>query len=201
MIPTAALIDLNHLALKHLDKAFFYLQTQEYDLCTAELHAVNASLPPDYQITFDDVKYKELTEHHLEIFCKHCAESTFRDKIKLWNMLLPLDIQIIEKRKFVKAWTCEKCNDQNILSESRLVQAVHENPHFTKVVPMPPTRKQSASDRTAYHIKYKSWFGNVEGELTRQISQLRWDHWKRGDQDAIDVDEIKDAIQNLEDKY
>ena len=61
-MPTAALIDLNHVALKHLDNAKFYLSIQDYDSCTAALHAANAALHPDYRITFDTEKYKLSSE-------------------------------------------------------------------------------------------------------------------------------------------
>ena len=152
-----------------MDNAKFYLQSQDYDSCTAALHSVNAALPPEYQITFDTLKYNEMIKHPLEIFCKSCGEAHNRDQIKTWNKLLSLSEQILTNNKMTKAWTCSKCNADNILVDSKLVQKVREEPFFTKIVPMPPERKQSLQDRTAFHIKYKGWFGNVVAELTRQI--------------------------------
>ncbi len=196
-MPTAALIDLNHIALKHLDKAIFYLQTQEYDSCIASLHAVNAALPPEYHIHFDTDEYNKMILHPLEIFCKSCGEPSNRDEIVLWDLLLPLHEQILLGTKTIEAWTCSKCNKNNILSESKIVQKVHQEPFFTKVVPMPPERKQNFGDRTSYHIKFRAWFGMVVAELTRQISQLRWDHWKQGEnEENADLQQVLDT--NLE---
>lgn len=193
-MPTAALIDLNHIALKHLDKAFYYLAGQDYDSCTSSLHAVNAALPPEYHITFDTEAYNKMIKHPLEIFCKSCGESHNRDEIKTWDMLLPLYQQIVTKSKSVKAWTCDKCNADNILLDSKMIQKVREEPFFTKVVPSPPERKQSLGDRTSFHIKYRAWFGNVVAELTRQISKLRWDHWKQGD-DNLDMADLQQVLE------
>lgn len=200
-MPTAALIDLNHIALKHLDKAFYYLQLKEYDSCTASIHAVNASLPPEYHIIFDTEKYSGLIEHPMEIYCKSCGVNFKRDSIKTWDMLLPLFEQVISKTKTVKAWSCPDCNKINILRESKIILTVREEPFFTKVVPMPPEQKQSVGDRTSFHIKYRSWFGMVVAELTRQISQLRWDHWKQGD-DNLDLGDLQQVLNtNLEGSF
>lgn len=200
-MPTAALIDVNHMALKHLDKAFYYLASQDYDSCTSSLHSVNASLPPEYHIKFDTQKYNEMIKHPLEIYCKSCGVKHNRDEIQTWDMLLSLPEQIMAKAKSVKAWTCADCKYDNILTESKIVQGVHEEPFFTKVVPMPPERKQNLSDRTAYHIKYRSWFGMVVAELTRQISQLRWDHWKQGDEN-MELSELQQVFaNNYEDSF
>ena len=201
-MPTAALIDLNHLALKHLDDAKFYLRGDNYDSATASLHSVNAALPPEYQIKFDTDEYNRLIKHPLEIYCKKCGEMHNRDEIQIWNLLLPLNEQILAKDKTTKAWSCAKCDSVNILLESKLVQKVREEPYFTKVVPMPPERKQSFGDRTSFHIHYRAWFGNVVAELTRAISQLRWDHWKQGDEDNLNLAELKEALSsNLESSF
>lgn len=200
-MPTAALIDLNHIALKHLDKAFWYLEKQEYDQCTASLHAVNAALPPEYHITFDTSKYYEMIKHPIEVFCKSCGDAQMRDELKTWDMVLTIEQQLLSGKKTIKAWTCSGCEFVNILEDSKMVEKVREEPFFTKVVPEPPTKKQELGDRTAYHIKYKAWFGMVVAELTRQISKLRWDHWKQGEGD-FDSEALESTLaENLEDKF
>lgn len=184
-----------------MDKAFFYLNGYDYDACTGALHSVNAALPPEYQIKFDTDEYNKMISHPLEIYCKKCGVIHNRDEIKIWDMLLPLSDQIFSNEKTIKTWTCNDCNANNILKESKLVQKVREEPFFTKVVPMPPERKQNFGDRTTYHIKYRAWFGNVVAELTRLISQLRWDHWKQADE-GFDMAELAQLIEkNLENKY
>lgn len=197
---TPALIDINILALKHLDKAYFYLQGRDYDSCTASLHSVNAALPPEYHIEFNSALYQAKIEHPLEIYCKKCGAHLMRDQIKIWDMLLPLELQIGRASKTVKAWTCTDCNSVNILSESKMVKKIAKEPFFIKVVPMPPERKQNLSDRTSYHIKYKSWFGMVVSELTRQISQLRWDNHTPSDKGNIEEMQEK-MLEVLEGKY
>src|SRR5215467_2077629 len=97
-----ALIDLNHLAFKHFDKADYYLQGQDYDLCVASLHGINAALPPDYRVTFNTQQYQELTDKKLEIFCRSCGTEYNRESIQVWDMLLPLDEQIFTTEKYVK---------------------------------------------------------------------------------------------------
>jgi Zn ribbon nucleic-acid-binding protein len=199
-MPTAALIDLNHLAFKHLDKGFFYLQNQDYDSCTGSLHAVNAALPKEYQIIFDTIEYNNAIKHPLEILCKKCPASHNRDEIQTWNMILPLHEQIITKKQTVDAWTCPECGEINTLADSKFILKARQEPYFTKVVPMPPERKQNLGDRTAYHVKYRAWFNNVVAELTRQISQLRWDHWKQGEDDSLGMDDLQQILNNnLED--
>lgn len=195
-MPTAALIDLNHLALKHLDKAFFYLQVQDYDSCVGSLHAVNAALPSDYQIVFDSDDYKQKISHPIEIYCKHCPAIMKRDDIKIWKMILPLHEQIITKTKTVDAWTCPECKEENILVDSKVIRKERQEPFFTKVVPAPPERKQNLGDRTAYHVKFRAWFNNVVAELTRQISQLRWDHWKQGEDENMNIEELQSVLAN-----
>ena len=187
LVRAGALIDLNHLAFKHLDKAFYYLAGEDYDLCTASLHSVNAALPPEYHIEFNTAKYMELTKHPIEIYCKHCAAKYNRDEIETWQMLLPLHAQINKLSKYVSVWTCSKCSMENILSESKLIRSVLKEPFFIGVVPNPPERKQSVGDRTTFHIKYKNWFGMVESELTNQITKLRWDHHKEDEQDGLEA--------------
>jgi hypothetical protein len=201
-MPTAALIDLNHLALKHLDKAFFYLLTQDYDSCVGSLHAVNASLPKEYQINFDTIEYNKAIQHPLEILCKSCGTSYNRDEITLWPMILPLHEQIVTKKKTVDAWTCKECNMNNILIDSKFIQKERQEPYFTKIVPQPPERKQNLGDRTAYHVKFRAWFNNVVAELTRQISQMRWDHWKQGEDENMNVEDMQSLVdKNLEGSY
>ena len=142
-----------------------------------------------------------MVSHPIEIYCKSCGSKHKRDQIKTWDMLLTLTEQMLAKKKTIKAWTCEECNADNILTSSKIILTEREEPFFTKVVPMPPERKQNLGDRTAYHIKYRSWFGMVVAELTRQISQLRWDHWKQGDenQDGTDLQQL--LATNLEGSF
>ena len=197
---TPALIDINILCLKHLDKAYYYLSGQDYDSCTASLHSVNAALPPEYHIQFNTESYESETKHPIEIYCKPCGSKHKRDEIKIWDMLLPLSLQIGHSSKTIKAWTCPDCQSSNILTESKLVKRVTKEPFFIKVVPRPPERKQNLSDRTSFHIHYKAWFGMVVAELTRQISQLRWDNHTPGDRGS--TEELQESILKvLEEKY
>lgn len=197
---TPALIDLNILALKHLDKAYYALSHQDYDACTAALHSVNAALKDGYRVEFNTQKYREKTEHPTKIFCKPCGVECNRDDISTWDMLLPLAQQIESGNKFTKAWNCKSCKGINILSESKIEKQILEEPFFLKIVPYPPSRKQNLSDRTTYHIKYKSWFGMVVSELTRQISQLRWDNHHPGDEAGMEQFQ-EELLQSLDSKY
>jgi hypothetical protein len=197
---TPALIDLNILALKHLDRAYFALAHQDYDACTASLHSVNACLKDGYRVTFNTEEYKAKTEHPTQIYCKPCGKVFNRDSIKVWHMLLPLVMQVGTGNTHTKVWTCSDCQGTNVLSESKIEKQILEEPFFLKVVPYPPSRKQELSDRTTYHIKYKAWFGMAVSELTRQISQLRWDNHRPGDEQGMD--EFQDELlKTLDSKY
>uniref|UniRef100_A0AAT9J762 ORF14 n=1 Tax=Nitrosopumilaceae spindle-shaped virus TaxID=3065433 RepID=A0AAT9J762_9VIRU len=197
---TPALIDLNILALKHLDRAYFALYHQDYDACTASLHSVNAALKDGYRVEFNTDKYRAATEHPTLIYCKPCGTKFNKDDIKMWNMLLPLAQQIGSGSTHTKVWTCHECKATNILSESKIEKQILEEPFFLKIVPYPPSRKQNLSDRTTYHIKYKAWFGMAVSELTRQISQLRWDNHRPGDEQGMD--QIQEQIlATLDSKY
>jgi len=197
---TPALIDINVLALKHLDKAYFYKSIGDYDSCTDSLQSVNAALPPEYHIKFSTQQYEDLVSHPLEIFCKHCGTSHNRDTIRVWNMLLPLSLQIGKLSTTVRAWTCPDCKRTNILSESKIKKKIIEEPYFIKVVPEPPRRKQNLDDRVSFTITYKLWFGRTVRELTRQISQLRWDNHQSESKNG--VDELQETILTaLENKY
>ncbi len=197
---TPALIDLNILALKHLDRAYFALAHQDYSACTASLHSVNACLKDGYRVEFDSDKYEKLTAHPTKIFCTPCGKEYNRDDIKTWQMLLPLVMQIGSGSKTTKVWSCTECKATNVLSESKIEKQRLEEPFFLKVVPFPPSMKQDAGDRTTFHLKYKTWFGMAVSELTRQISQLRWDNHRPGDQEGMD--EMQEQIlATLDSKY
>ena len=192
-----ALIDVNHLAFKHIDKADYYLAGKDYDLCLAELHGVNACLPHDHRIEFNTDKFKELTDKKLEVVCKSCGETYNRDKLTVWDMLLPLDEQIFSTEKFVKAWTCEKCKASYPLSDSRMILKEVQSDFFIGVVPEPPQKNQNLSDRTTFHIKFKSWYGMVKAELTAKITKLRWDYHKEDENESLG----EMIMEGLESKY
>ena len=194
-----ALIDLNHLCFKHIDKADYYLQGKDYDLCVAELYGVNAALPETggYRVEFNTQKFKEMTDKRLEVLCKSCGESYNRDNLIIWDMLLPLNEQILSTEKFVKAWTCEKCKASFPLSDSKMILKEVQADFYIGVVPEPPQRNQNLSDRTTFHIKFKSWYGMVKAELTAKITKLRWDYHNEDENESLG----EMIMEGLESKY
>jgi hypothetical protein len=155
-----------------------------WDKVFGSLFSWNALLPRmkdddgnlKYRIRISDIEYQKLTEINSEAQCNKCEAYTDYTKIHVFDLLVPLMVQILSGEKTSKVWICPKCKDENIITETDILENHLQEPYYLGVVPKPPHRKEGLSDRGAYDRKVTAWAWNLIAELEEKSTQFREDY-------------------------
>lgn len=191
----ARLPDINTEFITYRREALVSLQSRDYTRMFTALYAVNALLPPKYQVKISTIDYLQKSQSEVFAECNNCKETYYEEDkerplkratrviyktIKLETKLLPAFEASLSGKESYKVWKCPICKKENVLSKTKLGQQVKKKPYFLQVVPEPPERKEGIMDRNAYHKKMSQWFGNFVGELAFQESKFREEYVPKG---------------------
>ena len=179
------------------------ISSKNWTACEGALNSENALLPTEYQITISTNEYNKLTTQNTVAICnfckdkcKHCnedakecsAEINYND-IKVFDLRSDDFMEFVQGEKFDKAWFCPKCNNINKLSHTRMIKSKLPEPHFLKVVPERPIRKDGLLDRSSHDKKSEWWVWNFQNELDYQMALFRAANWNK-ETDESDNEEI-----------
>ncbi len=129
-----------------------------------------------YRIRISDIEYDKLTAVNTEAQCNHCEACTDYTKIHVFDMIVPLVVEILSGNNTSKVWICPKCKLENIITDTDILENHLQEPYYLGVVPKPPTRKEGLQDRGAYDRKVTAWAWNLIAELEEKSTQFREDY-------------------------
>ena len=129
-----------------------------------------------YRIRISDIEYNKLTAVNTEAQCNQCEAFTDYSKIRIFDMLVPLVVEILSGSATSKVWICPKCKDENIITDTDILENHLQEPYYLGVVPKPPQRKEGLQDRGSYDRKVTNWAWNVIAELEERSTQFREDY-------------------------
>tara|TARA_B100000470_G_C19659628_1_gene332510 strand:+ start:112 stop:708 length:597 start_codon:yes stop_codon:yes gene_type:complete len=196
-MPQARLPDINTAYVKYRVEAIHALKKKEYNVMHGCIIAINALLPPEYQVIISTPDYTELSKAEITYKCSSCEEAIPKEDIIIFD-LLPNSMQmLLHGRNANKVWNCIKCHKLNQLDSTKISQTVLQNPTFLGVVPESPARTNGLMDRMRFNIEIERWGWNILGELEFKMGQFRDDNWKRGDNDDISTS-IDFSLDNKE---
>jgi hypothetical protein len=184
-MPQARLPDINTAYVKYRTEAIIALKLKRYNSMHGCLIAINALLPPEYQVIISSSDYNELSKTEVTYQCCTCEVSIQKENISIFE-LIPNSMQLLlHGQTSNKVWNCIKCNALNKLTSTRISQVVLQNPTFLGIVPESPSRTNGLMDRMRFNIEIERWGWLLLGELEFKIGKFRDDNWKRGDNDDI----------------
>ena len=189
-MPQARLPDINAAFTKYRNEAIISWKGLNYPSCIGSLFAFNGLLASKYRVKVSTSLYREKIRNDIIVTCKECDKESDFKTVKVFDLLLPMISRFIVESQTQKVWVCPKCNKNNDLLNTKMVQKVLQEPSFLQVVPNPPERKNGLLDRTSYHRKFSVWFWQFIDELEAQAAQFRDDNWVKKDNlyDDSDVD-------------
>lgn len=197
-MPQARLPDINAAFTKHRNEVIGSIRSQSYDNVFGALYALNALLPeepiveetgnPKYRVVVSDIDYRNLTKPTVKCRCYHCSRDSLYDDVKVFDMLLPLDLQTTIGKKYQKSWFCPLCNKVCKIRPDDFSESSVKEPSFIGVVPKPPRRQEGLMDRSSYHRKVTQWAWTMLDELENKMAQFRDDNWTK--KDSFDGDEV-----------
>lgn len=187
-MPQARLIDINTAAIKYRNIAHASFNGRKYPNCYFAVYTLNGLLPEKYRVKVSTQEYEKLTHLDIKVKCPRCEDEHDYHQIKQFDILLPLDGQIILQRPRQKVWVCSHCRQLNKISGDYMIQPKLAEPHFLKVIPAVPIRRQGLADRTRYHNVFSTWFGLAMKEIEAQIANFRDDNWNKGDNEMFEID-------------
>lgn len=176
--------DVNTAFIKHRNGAIEGIASQNWDKVFGSLYSWNSLLPRykdddgnlKYRVVVSDIEYQKLTQVKSEAQCIHCETWVDYNKIKVFDMIVPMIEGIITNTKSTKVWICQKCKKDCKITETIIAETKLKEPYFLGVVPTPPRRKDGLQDRSAYDRKATQWAWNFVNELEEKSSQFREDY-------------------------
>ena len=90
--------------------------------------------------------------------------------------MIPLVEGILSGRDTSKIWICPKCDNENKILETDIIESQLQQPYYLGVVPFPPQRKEGLQDRHQYDRKVTAWAWNFIAELEEKSTQFREDY-------------------------
>lgn len=154
------------------------------DKIFGSLYSWNSLLPryenddgsPKYRVIVSDSLFSKETEISTEAICNHCGVGVDYNKIKIFNSITSLVVQILSGKKTSRIWVCPKCDTTNNLHETVISERKIQEPYFLGVVPHPPKRKDGLQDRGSYSRKVTQWAWNFIVELEEASGRFREDY-------------------------
>lgn len=163
------------------------------------LYSWNALLPSDqdedgilkYRVRISDIEFEKLTSITTEAQCNKCEVCTEYNKIRIFDLTIPLLVQVITNQTTNKVWICPSCKNDNLISETNILERHLQEPYFLGVIPKPPQRKEGLQDRGKYDRKVENWASNFIVELEQKSTQFREDYkTNKAEIGEFDADEV-----------
>lgn len=152
------------------------MERDEYNAAVGSLYAFNGCLPEEYRVKISTIEYEKMTKEKLTAKCPYCDEEVEVKDIKIELLLNPLVIGTLTNQSHDKIWICNKCNKMNRLEDTEMIRYQVEEPTFLGIVPRPPERKDSLTDRRQFDMKFQNWCWKLLDELEAKAAKFRRDY-------------------------
>lgn len=174
--------DINTSFNTYRTRAIMAIDSKKYTVCVGALYALNGLLPAEYRVEIDDDVFLEKTKTDKYVVCnnKKCNVETDYNLIKIHQVPVDPLVTLLTKKTKEWVWNCPKCNTQNAMEQTKVIQTVLKKPYFLKVVPEPPNRQNKNLDRKTFDRKFETWAWTLLDELEERMAQYRDDNWDRG---------------------
>lgn len=176
--------DVNTAFIKCRNGAIDGIAVRNWDKVFGSLYSWNALLPRNkdedgilkYRIRISDIEYEKATAVNSEAQCNKCNTCTDYAKIRIFDLVVPLVLEILSGDKTRKVWICPSCKDENLIEETDILENHLQEPYYLGIVPKPPMRKEGLQDRGSYDRKVTAWAWNFIAELEEKSTQFREDY-------------------------
>lgn len=194
-MPQAALPDLNTAWI--MDKREFLqaIKQRNYTAVVGSLFSINAALPEEYQVKISDIEYDKKIQGDIYLICPTCKKSCIhcetgkgectgefkRADTIIKQIIVNYSIKTITGTTNEKVWQCKRCHNTQLLSKTKMVQTKIAEPHFFQIVPNPPERSGSLTDRNLYYMKMQKWAYQFYNEIAHSMSRFRLEYKPKND--------------------
>lgn len=198
----AKLPDLNTQWIMSKREAWTAFKNRDYDGCKAALDDINAMLTKinekDYQVQISEKKYNELIKLEKIYRCNKCKKEIPKSQVTIKKIDTSSFVRTLTNTKQETIWSCPDCKEDNILSRTDIVEPTLKEPHYLKVIPPAPERKDGIMDRRNFHKRFRSWARLFMKELSRSMAEYRNDYIptdaERAEEEVLDGQEHLDSF-------
>ncbi len=191
-MPQAKLPDINNAWVRYRNYGLESIDSQNYSGAVAAIFEIISLFPEKYRVEINTSKYEEMERDKITYICSECKEESNLVTITIYNLTLGLTLSFISGVESTKVWDCVKCGSRNMLQNTQIIRSQEKKPHYHKVIPEPPNRKQGIMDRNTYDNKMRVWFFKSLEETDHQLGLYR-DEYK-----PIDEDEDLETLEGGE---
>ena len=191
-MPQAKLPDINNAWVRYRNYGLESIDSQNYSGAVAAIFEIISLFPEKYRVEINTAKYEELERDKITYICSECKDESNLVNINIYNLTLGLTLSFISGVNSTKVWDCVKCGSRNMLQNTQIIRSQEKKPHYHKVIPEPPNRKQGIMDRNTYDNKMRVWFFKSLEETDHQLGLYR-DEYK-----PIDEDEDLETLEGGE---
>jgi len=149
------------------------------------LNDMNAFLPDEYRIVINTAEYEDKVNTKIGYICNYCKEEVPHNIIKVKQVLAPMIVNYLSGEEMKSVWFCPKCQKENLLSQTKMIETKLEKPTYLKVVSEPPKQGIGIYNKRAYKTKIAAWLKNFDEEISHQLGLLRQEYlsdMEEGDQ-------------------
>ncbi|MBC8501709.1 MAG: hypothetical protein H8D35_01110 [Nitrosopumilus sp.] len=160
---------------------------KNYNGATSGLHNINSLLTEDYIISVDTNKYNTQTAENIFYHCGLCGKEIQSSNVKVSDILLTPEEQIISGKKTIKKWRCVVCGKWVALHRTSIIKTRNESPYYRRVVPECPTHTVGLADRLNFPPMFGVWFYNFLEELQHALALYRIEYIAQNGEDMQDI--------------
>ena len=191
-MPQAKLPDINNAWVRYRNYGIESIDSQNYSGAVAAIYEMISLFPEKYRVEINTDRYEDLEKDTIIYICGECTAETNLNAVTVFNLTLGLTLAFVSGLESTKVWDCVKCQTRNMLENTQIIRSQEQKPHYHKVIPEPPNRKQGIMDRNAYDNKMRIWFFKALEEVDHQLGKYR-DEYK-----PIDEDEELETLEGGE---
>jgi len=189
----AKLPDINSAIVRHRTGALVAMTQLNYSLCSTELSAINALLPPEYKVKEDSEEYYKIIKSQDVLICSKCEKETEYNDGMFYFQSISVELQLLFSLEKIQVWNCPLCNNQNIKDGSKRIIREKQNPFYTGYMPTVP-KVSNFGNRLQYKHQFEKWFDIALNELESKIGLYRTDYAKQQDGDESDFEDEDDNV-------
>jgi hypothetical protein len=184
------------------------LQVKNYEGAIGALDNMNSLLDEEHRITVDTDEYFRKLASEKFYLCNFCTESRQHienpeedpedhiiTKIKIPTEVNYSEIKVFDRtcdymesvmtsQRTRKAWICPKCKSTNMMKDTKVIQAEHDEPFYIGIVPEPPMR--TSTNRIGFDRRFRRYFNIYSKELEHALMNYRVDYIKDHGEDMAD---------------
>ena len=188
-MPQAKLPDINNAWVRYRNYGIESIDSQNYSGAVAAIYEMISLFPEKYRVEINTELYEAEEKDTIIYICNDCKAETNLSTVTVFNLTLGLTLSFVSGLESTKVWDCVKCGNRNMLANTQVIRSQEKKPHYHKVIPEPPNRKQGIMDRNAYDNKLRIWFFKALEEVDHQLGLYR-DEYKPIDEEE-DTQELE----------